>query len=170
MIGDPYAFRERFKKWKGGERYWSIIGQPLPHYQTGKDSYWEQLANAERMTADPREQYDYVGYFNKYGSLSPDNTTTGHYTDEFKLPGHPTFSDESIYSNPRTPGGHWHNDQHYEFSDYTFKHSDATLNYLMREDPLVVATYKGGAVLPSITIYGNKRSARIKPLRSGVVQ
>lgn len=127
---NPYAFRETFKRWKDGERYWQIIGRPLPNYQKGKDTFWNEYARAQQMTADPREQYDYVGYLMKYGSLNPTDTSTGHYTDEFKLPGHPTFSDESIYNNPRTPGGHWHNDYHYEFSDYTFRNSDATLDYL----------------------------------------
>lgn len=34
---DPKEFRARFKRWKDGERYWQIIGRPLPHYQDGKD-------------------------------------------------------------------------------------------------------------------------------------
>jgi hypothetical protein len=31
----------------------------------------------------------------------------GHYTDKGKLPYHPTFSNESKYSNAQTPGGDW---------------------------------------------------------------
>jgi hypothetical protein len=31
----------------------------------------------------------------------------GHYTDKGKLPFHPTFSNESKYSNAQTPGGSW---------------------------------------------------------------
>lgn len=38
MNNNTYSFRERFKRWKNGERYWSIVGRPLPHYTTGKDS------------------------------------------------------------------------------------------------------------------------------------
>lgn len=30
-----------------------------------------------------------------------------HFTDRYKLPNHPTFSNESIYSTPSTPGGSW---------------------------------------------------------------
>ena len=165
-----YTFRETFKRWKHGERYWSVIGKPLPTYQDGKDTFWDQLGKALEMTYDPREQYDYVNYLLKYGSLDPTDTSSGHYTDEFKLPGHPTFSDESIYSNQTTPGGHWHNDYHYEFSDYTFKNSDATLDYLNKYGPDVVTTYKGGVVLPSITVYGNKKGIRIKPRRKSVVE
>lgn len=51
--------------------------------------------------------YDYRGFFKKYGA--PDVKKGQHFTDEFKLPNHPTFSDESVYFNARTKpfGGHW---------------------------------------------------------------
>jgi hypothetical protein len=51
--------------------------------------------------------YDYRGYFLKYG---PAKLNEGdHLTDEFKLPSHPTFSDESIYAvgKNRARAGHW---------------------------------------------------------------
>lgn len=139
MKRDAKQFRERFKRWQQGE------------------SYWDMRAEAERKTMDLREQYDYVGYLNKYGTINPTDTETGHYTDEFKLPGHPTFSDESIYSNQNTRGGHW-NGNKFEHSDWTMKHSDETNEYLKFADPNVVATYKGGIVLPEITIRSNKNS------------
>jgi hypothetical protein len=42
------------------------------------------------------ENYDYRGYFQKYG---PAVLGQGqHLTDEFKLPSHPTFSNESVYA------------------------------------------------------------------------
>lgn len=31
----------------------------------------------------------------------------GHFTDQFKKPNHPTFSDQSQYSTPQHPGGYW---------------------------------------------------------------
>lgn len=40
--------------------------------------------------------YDYRGFYKKYGNLTP-QATNGHLTDEFKLPNHPTFSVESRY-------------------------------------------------------------------------
>lgn len=49
--------------------------------------------------------YDYESYIAKYGNL-PDQSKGEHLSDEFKLPHHITFSDESIYSTPETPGGH----------------------------------------------------------------
>ena len=40
--------------------------------------------------------YDYRGFYEKYGNLTP-QATNGHLTDEFKKPIHPTFSIESKY-------------------------------------------------------------------------
>lgn len=46
------------------------------------------------------DDYDYsVG-----GARDP---VTGHWSDKGKRPNHPTFSEESIYSTPQTPGGRW---------------------------------------------------------------
>jgi hypothetical protein len=42
------------------------------------------------------ENYDYRGYFKKYGPVKIGEDE--HLYDEFKLPTHPTFSDESIYA------------------------------------------------------------------------
>lgn len=49
--------------------------------------------------------YDTNGYVAKYGQ--PDQSKGQHLTDEFKLPNHTTFSDQSKYSSKETPGGHW---------------------------------------------------------------
>jgi hypothetical protein len=49
--------------------------------------------------------YNLVGYLKKYGQ--PDQSKGQHLTDEFKLPEHPTFSNESIYSAPDLQGGQW---------------------------------------------------------------
>lgn len=111
-----------------------------------------QLLKAAIKTANPNERYDHIGYLQKYGTLDPD-PVTGHYPDEFKLPSHPTFSTESVYSNDKHRGGTWNGDYNYDFSDYTFEHSDDTLRYLKENDPNVTPTYKGGVVLPSVTVY-----------------
>lgn len=51
--------------------------------------------------------YDYRGFFKKYGPV--DVQQGQHFTDEFKLPNHPTFSNESTYFNDTTQpfGGRW---------------------------------------------------------------
>ena len=64
--------------------------------------------------------YDMAGYIAKYGQ--PDQSKGQHLTDEFKLPDHMTFSDDSKYSTPETPGGQWVQDAgknwHFYASDY----------------------------------------------------
>lgn len=162
MIRDPKQFRERYKRWKQGIQVYES-GRPIqvddvvPQYENGKESYWDMYNKALTMTLDPREQYDYVGYLNKYGSLTPSDTNIGHYTDEFKLPQHPTFSNESIYSTSQRPGGRWFNDGLiYEHSDYTINHSDETIDYLTFADPNTRSVYKGGYLLPSILVKPKK--------------
>lgn len=51
--------------------------------------------------------YDMNAYNMAYGMRSP--MVQGHYTDQFKLPNHPTFSTGSIYSQPGREGGVWGN-------------------------------------------------------------
>lgn len=46
------------------------------------------------------KDYDYRGFFAKYGA--PLLGSGQHLTDEYKLPSHPTFSDESVYFNTIT--------------------------------------------------------------------
>jgi hypothetical protein len=52
--------------------------------------------------------YDLRGFYKKNPNWSPDDPEA-HMTDEFKLPNHKTFSDESRYYDAKTKhlGGHW---------------------------------------------------------------
>jgi|SRR5882724_6569724 len=79
------------------------------------DQYNAELDPREEMrfrmwlAADPRRtrdlyDYDLRGAWKAAGGKLPKQ---GHLTDEFKKPNHPTFSDESRYSTPEMPGGHW---------------------------------------------------------------
>lgn len=43
------------------------------------------------------------GFWKDQGKFS----ANGHAGDRYKKPNHPTFSDQSQYSNFSTPGGHW---------------------------------------------------------------
>lgn len=83
--------------------------------------------------------YDYYGFFledpeRAWKMLKGD--PEAHFIDKYKMPNHPTFSDESIYSTPETPGGHWHENYGgsgrwvFEHSDYTRQHLDDTRKYL----------------------------------------
>ncbi len=50
-------------------------------------------------------------------SLAGSLDSRGHGSDEGKLPNHPTFSNQSKYSNKKLPGGKWGQD----FQGVTFK-------------------------------------------------
>jgi hypothetical protein len=85
------------------------------------------VSNKEKLAKPPRNEteppdYDMAGYIAKYGV--PDQTNGKHLTDEFKLPNHITFSTDSKYSTPETPGGVWDKRGelwHYTPSDFVIK-------------------------------------------------
>ena len=56
---------------------------------------------------EKKSGYDMKGYVEKYGLPADYIAGKGHLTDEFKLPHHITFSDESRYSFPGQLGGKW---------------------------------------------------------------
>lgn len=56
---------------------------------------------------DPESHYDYRGAY-RANSARADN---GHFTDQFKQHGHPTFSEESQYSHGVGDGGTWRGEQ-----------------------------------------------------------
>lgn len=62
---------------------------------------------AENAPNDSGIDYDLQGAFmDGQGSGGKE-----HMTDKFKKPNHPTFSKESKYSTPKTPGGEWGTDE-----------------------------------------------------------
>jgi hypothetical protein len=82
----------------------------------GFDNWYRVLSGLAKLNPDPDmllHSYDYLKYYNKYARGREEEHIQEfmrgdqHFTDEFKLPTHPTFSDESIYSNETTKGGHW---------------------------------------------------------------
>ena len=80
-----------------------------------KKTYKEWLTSMQKRYPDiefdsNKAQYDYERYFNEnyQDAVSRLNETEArHFTDKYKLPGHPTFSDESVYSQGPMIGGHW---------------------------------------------------------------
>lgn len=68
----------------------------------------EEAAFQAWAAQDPKrlgDLYDYdVRGFWKAGGHTAKN---GHGSDNWKKPNHPTFSNQSIYSGPYTPGGQW---------------------------------------------------------------
>ena len=70
--------------------------------------------------------YDMEGYKAavKSGKIKPRAGEEDHYPDTYKLPNHPTFSEQSIYSNADTQGGKW---QEGEEGRYYFHPSEHNL-------------------------------------------
>lgn len=68
---------------------------------------WYKINTPEGRNNIPFSQsldYDYYSYF-RNGDYR--NYRGGHFPDTYKMPNHTTFSNESIYSVPENPGGHW---------------------------------------------------------------
>lgn len=110
---------------------------------------------------DDEKDYDYRMFYNKM----PDDALklksgdpNAHFNDIGKRPSHPTFSEESAYSTNETKGGKWIDagDGKWEFqhSDYTINNSNKTNEYIKNNEKpgTVKVTYKGGIVLPEITV------------------
>jgi hypothetical protein len=80
--------------------------QPMPtklsSVEEAKFKAWAKQ-NGVRMDPGWNEDYDMRGYWKANPSGRPDSR--GHYPDTFKLPNHPTFSNESRYATPDAP--HW---------------------------------------------------------------
>lgn len=90
--------------------------------QTSLSPEEEQRYQAWKATLPGRLQYegdyDLRGFYHQNPNFSVD-VPGQHMTDEFKLPNHPTFSDESKYYGPQTQrlGGHWFGDMYVPYDD-----------------------------------------------------
>lgn len=103
-----------FGKDSYGQKFWQRRGNNL-HFKGGKDersfSDWANKASAYKgikIKDDPN--YDYKGWYNEdpnraYALLNDD--PHAHFCDKWKTPYHPTFSDQSVYSNAKHRGGTW---------------------------------------------------------------
>lgn len=97
-----------------GQKFWWRRGNNL-HFRKGKDrksfNDWANKASAYKgikIKGDPT--YDYKSWYNEdpnraYALLNDDQNA--HFDDKWKTPYHPTFSDQSVYSNAKHPGGTW---------------------------------------------------------------
>lgn len=79
---------------------------------------------------DPEHYYDLRGWWKESTPserVITVNDPDAHLSDKYKRPGHPTFSDESIYhdpGDPRTTGGHWNEMGFFRPSEYQKEHMD----------------------------------------------
>lgn len=96
------------------QKFWWRRGNNM-HFKGGKDGRsfndWSNKASAYKgikIKGDPT--YDYKSWYNEdpnraYALLNDD--PSAHFDDKWKTPYHPTFSDQSVYSNAKHPGGTW---------------------------------------------------------------
>jgi hypothetical protein len=106
----------------------------------------ELSKKAGRDISGDTYDYDMRGAFKGGAGQSGDN---GHFPDTYKKPGHPTFSDQSIYHGvDGHEGGHWDKvDGHWRFqpgqSNLSINGADNIREYLRRGDPGVILDLSG---------------------------
>jgi GH24 family phage-related lysozyme (muramidase) len=74
--------------------------------------WYDRYSRSHKLNPNPdvkEHYYDYRGYWK---NRTPEQANIewqldSHLPDTYKLPGHPTFSTQSRYSNKKTPGGTW---------------------------------------------------------------
>jgi hypothetical protein len=105
----------------------------------------EQEDYSTKFSPEDSEDYDMQGWYKANPGADP-NDPGVHYPDTFKKPNHPTFSDQSQYSNDQTQGGKWTTGSNGEdiFTPGTqniVNGMDNTIDYLKKNDPNVILNY-----------------------------
>ena len=161
-----------------GQKFWQRRGNNL-HFKGGKDKRsfgdWANKASAYkgiRIKGD--HTYDYKSWYNEdpnraYALLNDD--PNAHFDDKWKTPYHPTFSDQSVYSNVKHPGGTW---GRFDYRDayyaplFSYINPNERIGYLnMAEDNGVIPFMNNGSmyrldgdlyggVLPAIKVIGKR--------------
>ena len=140
-----------------GQKFWYRRGNNL-HFKGGKDKRsfddWANKASVYkgiRIKGDPT--YDYKNWYNEdpnraYALLNDD--PNAHFDDKWKTPYHPTFSDQSVYSNAKHPGGTW---GRFDYRDayyaplFSYVNPNDRIGYLnMAEDNGVVPFMNNGSM------------------------
>lgn len=101
--------------------------------------WYAKIAEYKGLNPDPDDENQYYDY-RTYWLENPEaarkmleGDPEAHFTDRYKYPGHPTFSDESMYADEEHPGGHWETVDgigYYVPSEYTKSYIDRTIEYL----------------------------------------
>lgn len=173
------------KKRLGGNKPYTTKLNPKEEFEFRQ--WYKKLADKKGLNPDydaEEHYYDYRGFWkneDRYGILN-DNSDV-HFTDRYKKPGHPTFSNESIYSKGNTIGGNWVQDKNgnwlFNHSDYTKQYKDKTKEYLRGSgegyiidgDTITDKKQFGGNMkhkLVEVNIGGNSKLIRVvKPSSTG---
>lgn len=119
-------------------------------------SWYSKVAKYKNLNPNPDadgQDYDYRGYWkneDRNGILG--SNPNAHFTDRYKQPTHPTFSNESQYSNNETPGGTWVKGK----GTWLFKHNKYTVRQAKRTADYLNGTGEG-YILGTDTIIPNRR-------------
>ena len=161
--------QERFKKRNklndDGTKKKSMGGQtPKRKYTTTLtadeekqfQNWYTKVSKYKNLNPNPDadgQDYDYRGYWkneDRDGILG--SNPNAHFTDKYKQPSHPTFSNESKYSSKETPGGEWVKGK----GTWLFKHNKFTARQADRTADYLNGTGEG-FILGTDTIIPNKR-------------
>lgn len=142
----------------GQNRTWNLQyqqGGPT-HLQPWDEQRFRMWFNSLPEGIRNSNDYDYRGWWLENGSIPYKQILSGngHFTDKYKLPNHPTFSNQSIYSKGNTIGGQWiNNDMDFVPSQYNVRNgSDRIIDYMefgdkgsrMFDTNGIVAQFKDG--------------------------
>ena len=99
--------------------------------------WYSKVAKHKNLNPNPDadgQDYDYRGYWkNEDRDDILGSNPNAHFPDKYKQPTHPTFSNESIYSNDKTPGGTWVKGKGtwlFKHNKFTARQADRTADYL----------------------------------------
>ena len=99
--------------------------------------WYSKVAKHKNLNPNPDadgQNYDYRGYWkNEDRDYILGSNPNAHFPDKYKQPTHPTFSNGSIYSNDKTPGGTWVKGKGtwlFKHNKFTARQADRTADYL----------------------------------------
>ena len=132
-------FARNTSKWKHAD------GGPLNPYSAGSlvDAIYRS-SKGEEYLGEPSHHYDFTIPEEEANRLGYYPDERGHRDDRVKKPAHPTHPSR----------GKWNSFEEFELTDKGMENPNYTLFGLVDggQDPQAVMTYKGGVVLPEITV------------------
>ena len=99
-------------------------------------SGYSESHNLDTNPDTPEHYYDYRGWWKQatpQERFDKVSSPISHLDDRYKMPGHPTFSDESVYhdaSRPETTGGHWDDNGFFRPSEYQKRTEQGEIRYI----------------------------------------
>ena len=128
------------------------------HLQPWDEQRFRMWFNSLPQGIRNSNDYDYRGWWLENGSVPYKNGV--HFTDKFKLPNHPTFSEESIYSKGNTEGGYWTKDGFVPSQYNTRNGSDRIIDYMEFAEPKGTMMFDTNGMVATFQNGGPKRKLK----------